>query len=129
MRHLRRVLILGLLGSLAALGGAEVASARENRCNKTTELTSLTDASISSSPAYICSVQLFATSANASAVIFDSPSTGDSTHGQSVMIAEPGVATAGESQIHGFGESEGHPTQFGLGGRVKNGRVIVFWGS
>lgn len=122
---MRRLLVAACLCGFV-LAGAGPAWAGP-RCTKYTELTSLSDTSILGAQAILCSVQLFATAANASCVVFDSPSAGDSTHGQSTVVSEPGVATAGESQSHYFGP-EGIPTVFGLGGRVKNGRCIVSWG-
>lgn len=126
----RTVLFIGVNLALLAFTQARPAFAVTG-CNKTTEVTSCSGSgctngtNISSGPSRICSVQLFATGANAWAQIFDSP---DDTagHGQSVIRSEPGVATAGNSVTHFFGD-EGLPTTFSLGAIVVNGRLVVHY--
>lgn len=115
-------LLLGLLWSSSV-------EAEQGRCTNVTELTAVADSSITSRPGRVCSAQLFATAANASCVVCNTPDTnGDCEHAQGTMLSEPGVATSGESESHYLGEG-GVWAPLGIGGRVSNGRCVVNWGS
>ena len=119
------VIVLALLGLF--LAGPAVAL--PSRCRRTTEFTTDTSTEISARPGIVCSVHLLATSADAWGLVFDSPvNTGQQAveHGQIRRIAEPGVATSGNSVSHFFGD-EGQATDFGIGAFVVRGRLIVNW--
>jgi len=103
------------------------------RCTKTVEVTSCnsstgectTGTNITSVPAILCSVQLIATSANAWVEVFSSPD--DTEPGSDTeIVAEPGVATAGNSVNHYFGEA-GILTNESLNAIVVGGRAIIHY--
>ena len=121
-----------LVGVVVWLSCATTAFAQSGRCTAVEETVGTDVAgteAVTTRPARVCSVQLIADSANAACVVCDTPdSDGLCSHGQAVMLAEPGVATAGESQIHSFGEP-GIRANMGIGVRARRGRCLVQWGS
>ena len=127
--HVKKITIGLALASFLLAGPAFAQNVGLRRCTRTTEITSNPSGvgtSLSSGPAIVCSVQLFATSSNAWGQVYDSPSATDPTHGQSVNISEPGAATSGNSSAHFFGD-QGILTNFGLGAMVHNGRLVIQW--
>ena len=118
----------GLVLLLLTGGAAPAALAAVSPCNDTTEVIPPAIVTIASRPARLCGVAFFATAANGYCHVFDSPSAGDPSHGQSRTVAEPGAATSGNSASVGFGDN-GYPTQFGLGAYAVNGRCVILWGA
>ena len=118
-----------IVGGLLLLGAVSpVALAATSPCNETIELTSPAFVEISATPARVCGVAFFGTAANGYCHIFDSPDADNPAHGQSRTVAEPGSATALNSNAVGFGDN-GYPTRFGLGGYAINGRCVVHYGN
>ena len=129
----RGILILAGVGLSLVCPGLAFAKAppRGSGCFKTAVVTSTnswtqTTEEITPDAARVCSVDFIASGANGWAEVFDSPDTTDPTHGQAKRVAEPGVATAGESASAFFGDL-GRPVYHGLGVRVYRGRVTVHY--
>lgn len=124
-----KVLSLLVLGVLVGGFGPSPA-AWAGRCNQTTVISDtsggpVTYGDLSDRPARVCSVEFFANGSNGVGVVFDSPSDVD-THAQTKVVAEPGAATAGNSEGRYYGE-EGIPTQHGLDAVVNSGTLIIRW--
>ena len=123
-----RAAILGL--SVAVVGIVAPPLVFADRCNQVSTITdasggSETTSDLSDSAAVICSVEFFANGADGWAAIWDTPDD-TTTHAQALVKAEPGAATAGNSESRWYG-AEGRPTRFGLDVEVVNGTVIIEW--
>ncbi len=113
-----RILVL----AIALFLGASPAFART--CSHTTYV-DRNSGSISSRPVRICSVEVFASGTASQWIqVYDSP--GAASHAQAKVVAEPGVATAYNSQQNEYGD--GLETRFGLGVVVSdNATGVVTW--